>query len=58
MNALVKILARMGNVCIDDQINEYTCPCITGLTGENCETNIDDCVAEVNVRMEQYVWME
>ncbi|XP_053395419.1 E-selectin-like [Mercenaria mercenaria] len=31
-----------GGSCIDG-INEYTCACAAGFTGEKCTTNIDDC---------------
>lgn len=32
-----------GSTC-KDGINDYTCECLPGLTGKQCETNIDDCV--------------
>lgn len=33
-----------GGICIDG-LNSYTCNCMPGFTGTNCETNIDDCIA-------------
>lgn len=32
-----------GGIC-NDGLNSYTCNCMPGYTGNNCETNIDDCV--------------
>jgi len=33
-----------GSKCLDATITEYTCDCLLGFTGHNCETNINDCV--------------
>ena len=27
----------------EDGVNMYMCLCATGFTGQNCETNIDEC---------------
>ena len=32
-----------GGTC-EDEIGRYTCQCLDGYTGINCQTNIDDCV--------------
>ena len=31
------------SLCIQDLINEYTCSCDEGWSGENCDVNINDC---------------
>merc|ERR1711959_718357 len=31
-----------GGVCVDG-VNDYTCECAAGFSGNNCEVNIDDC---------------
>ena len=31
-----------GGSCTDD-VNSFTCDCITGFTGTECEVNIDNC---------------
>ncbi|XP_078485672.1 uncharacterized protein LOC100181677 isoform X2 [Ciona intestinalis] len=33
-----------GGTCTDG-VASYTCACVTGYTGANCETNIDDCAS-------------
>ncbi len=34
-----------GGTCIDG-VNSYTCECLSGFEGDDCEINIDDCHAE------------
>ncbi|EDO31408.1 predicted protein, partial [Nematostella vectensis] len=34
-----------GATC-NDGLNNYTCACISGFTGTNCETNIDECASD------------
>ena len=36
----------MNNATCVDGINEYTCVCIAGFTGQDCEVNIDECEPE------------
>ena len=36
----------MNGATCTDEVNDYSCECATGYTGEDCETNIDDCVGE------------
>lgn len=31
-----------GGTCID-QLNDYSCACVRGYSGKNCEVNIDEC---------------
>ena len=33
-----------GGTCVDG-INSYNCNCNVGYSGDNCETNIDDCAS-------------
>ncbi|XP_020628365.1 uncharacterized protein LOC110065552 [Orbicella faveolata] len=37
-----------GGVCVNG-VNKFTCNCIPGFTGLQCETNIDDCVSNACV---------
>jgi hypothetical protein len=32
-----------GGTCNDDGVGGYTCTCVAGFQGTQCETNIDDC---------------
>ena len=36
----------MNNATCVDGINEYTCNCVAGFTGHDCEVNIDECEPE------------
>ena len=31
---------------LKDGINSYSCDCVTGFNGDNCETNINDCTSD------------
>ena len=33
-----------GGTCVDDS-NSYTCNCVVGYAGKNCETDIDECTS-------------
>ncbi|KAK2160092.1 hypothetical protein LSH36_140g00016 [Paralvinella palmiformis] len=33
-----------GGTCTDE-VNGYSCTCVAGFTGTNCETNIDECLS-------------
>ena len=37
---------RMLCLCVhtyQDEVNKYTCQCVAGFVGDNCETDYDDC---------------
>ena len=34
-----------GGTCVDG-VNAYTCSCVDGFFGNNCETNVDDCARD------------
>ena len=34
-----------NNATCNDNINAYTCQCLPGFTGRDCETDIDDCAS-------------
>ena len=34
-----------GATCTAYGVNSYTCSCVAGYTGTNCETDIDECAA-------------
>ena len=36
-----------GSTCIDD-VNQFICQCPLGFTGQRCQTNIDDCGADLS----------
>ncbi|PFX18968.1 Neurogenic locus Notch protein [Stylophora pistillata] len=40
----INVTCKNGGSCIDG-INNYTCSCQSGYTGDWCETDIDDCVS-------------
>ena len=37
------MIPRINLVCVQDGIDSYSCDCVLGYTGTNCETNINDC---------------
>ena len=38
-----------GGSCVDG-INSYTCNCLPGYAGDNCERNIDECASKPCVK--------
>jgi hypothetical protein len=42
INECASAPCKNDGIC-DDQVNDYTCTCLSGFTGTNCDINIDDC---------------
>lgn len=40
------VICQNGGICREYGKNGFTCQCITGFTGSNCQTNIDECQSQ------------
>ena len=41
-----ELLQYQCHFFLKDGINSYSCDCVTGFNGDNCETNINDCTSD------------
>ena len=46
LNECLSQPCKNGATC-NDLLNHYTCDCMPGFSGTNCQTNVDDCVGVV-----------